>query len=377
MPIIMIMMVFSYVTIWDVNNIKYFAIILSLIGMYFKGSITLERNKIFFYSLLMFIFIVSTLFQPISISQKILAIGFYVVLLSWLLFGYKLITTPNTFLRMAEVMLIAVAVVLFFSVDLINSQLGNIYNIRRRVWGGFTHANTLGSICVSGIMFIICYLVLDNYKSFERRKKMLILILLSMFLAVLFITKSRTSLAMLIVFVGIVCLPVLKRFEKHSRIISIFTGIVVVIILSYLFLSEYALNDQAFILRLNSFNHSSSSLYSFMFGMGMVDARTVQNSMLSRNSLEIAWVMIFYKNGLIGLITYLLLFIYTAFAVKKKSLPPKQKVLFWATYFSMLIGSFGEAYIINITNVISMVQFLLLSVFANNSICENHRGISL
>lgn len=365
------MMTVSYIEPFNMAFLKYAAVLVSIIFIFAGTNSKVKKSELIPFTLMFSAFVISCLFQDTTLLQKGVSIIFYFTLLSWTFFGRYLISSPIVLLKMAAGIFWAMTIGMFLTRNESLQQLDNVYNSRRRVWGGFTHANTLGSICVAGIILIICYVFFLKKSSVRKSDIIKISIMLCTFLGFLYLSKSRTSLIVFIMFCCVLLLKYIRKFKKNSRLYIVLILIVGSSAIIYLFAAEYALSDTTFLMRLQSTEKTDIIELPFWVGRGMLRTEDVQNILTPGTYTEIAWVMLFYKNGVIGIILYIFL-IYSIYKIYKKNLHQnKQPLMFWAILISMLVGTLGEAYIVNITNVISMVEFLLLNYYSHSQDISN------
>lgn len=355
----------SYVESLGLSSLKYvsiaysiFIIVNSLIKKGFK-------KKDFKVSLILFLPLsISAIFQNLTITQLIFADFFYLSLILWSLFGYKVIKEQEDILGSAVGILMGLIFGLIISFDIVISQMNSIYNSRNRMWGGFSHPNQLASIALSACIGIILYLYLNG--SLNINKKILLYFSIVISIIILYLTKARTSWIAVIVFFVVLNINKIQRWNNRSKILFHMVFIFGSLFIGYYYYTEYALSTDSYLVRLRIFDTMRVSWKTFFVGNGMTNASSLDRSNSGDGAMEIGWIMLFYKNGIIGIIAYLCIF-WNWWKGILKSNDYKIKYAFSAVFFSFLITSFGEAFIAAITNVLPMFFLIIMSSLSKNS----------
>lgn len=354
----------SFVSSLGINNIKYIAVFITVVMAFNPNA---NKIKMMITIPVISILVISTVLQPISSSQKLLSIAFYVVLLHWIMEGGRILRSPKDYLSVSIGIMLAIAIGLILTRGEIAGQLANPWNTRRRIWAGFGHANTLGSMAVTGMFSEIIYFRLMFGNEYKRKQNVLLIIMVTFFMIVLYITKSRTSIIMLFSFLIV---QVIYNVSKLSRRKKIAISIVLIPILSYIawvFIDSYILNDQAYLIRLLGLRNLSFTPTTFLIGHGMIGTADITYSF--EGGLEIAWVMLFYKTGVAGIICYIILIAFLCFQERnnyiKGRIDSKKHQLYMSILISMLVGSFAESYIVSITHIVAMFEWICLGALSS------------
>lgn len=247
--------------------------------------------------------------------------------------------------------------------DQILIQLNDVYNTRHRIWGGFFHPNSLGGILSTAIIGMYSYNFIKNIQN--KRNKIIYYIFLILLTVLLYFTKSRTSWIITIVAILVMNIYRIRGIKAVQRVILYSLIILFCLFVGYYFIKYYALQDVAFMNRFKIFDRMTVTLKTFFVGNGMVNADNLNRGNTNGGVMEIAWVMLFYKNGIIGIISFIsiiLLILINARKVKDE----KQKWVFIGILISFLLSSLGEAYIVNITNIPAMFNWIMLCVLSSN-----------
>lgn len=352
-------MVFAYDMNLNLDFLKYFAIGITIIATIINLRGKFPKRKFELMILMLFPLIVSSLFQNTTFPQKLTSFVFYITFLVWMLFGDNILTTIDSVYYSVLGVCSGTFAVIITSWSMMYTQLANIYNSRQRVWWAFPHANTLGSIASASIVALICFLIFKKNKLSKLR--LLVVIAEFTFMSVILIgTRSRTSEITIVIFLTVLLFSRLRKFSKLVRIVSYSLIILGIVFGSVFFIKEYALSDAAFEARLLIFQRLQTNLQTTIVGNGMVDFANLNTQNANGASGEIAAVMLFYKNGIIGLIVYVVVFATLFFQISSVQ-DKTRKTVSYALMFSVLVGSLGEALIVNITNVSPMLTLMLMS----------------
>lgn len=354
----------SFVMTLNLNVLKYISIFM-LNGLVIFHCIKkgIKRNEFIAYLILFIILLVSCSFQNTSFLGKISSIVFYITFLIWTLLSYKVIYKRSYILCIVYGITAAVILGLALTFNDVLAQLSSIYNSRSRLWGGFTHPNHLGGIISSAVIGLYTYKFTGGIKS-KNKKNYYLLLFILVFL--LYATKSRTSWIVTIVSISIMNIKNINKMEKSTRFILKILLIVGGIYIGYFFYTEYAMQDSAFAGRLKIFDTMEVTPRTFIVGNGMVNASQLDRSNTNGGAMEIAWSMLFYKNGMIGVICFLFI-IGILINRSNKVVDVNQKWAFRGVLIGFLVGTLGEAYMVNITNVPALFNWVILSVLSSKN----------
>lgn len=366
--IIFFLQTMSFVMTLNLNNIKYISIFmlngLVVINCLKRGI----KRREFILCLILFITLFTTCaFQNTSFSGKISSIVFYITFLIWTLLSYKVINKKKHILCIIIGIATAVILGLLLTFNEVVVQLASIYNSRNRLWGGFTHPNNLGGITSCVIIGLYAYKFIGGIK--EKNKKYYYLFIF-IFIFILYATKSRTSWIVTIVAIIVMNIKFIECKQKSVRIMLYILLAIGSIYIGYFFLMEYALQDGAFIGRLEIFNTMEISLKTFFTGNGMVNASDLDRTNTNGGAMEIAWVMLFYKNGVIGVVAFITVILVLLRRIRKIN-SINQVWAFRGILVAFMVGTLGEAYMVNITNVPSMFNWIILCVLSSRTLNTN------
>lgn len=353
----------SFVMTLNLNSIKYVSMIMlnGLIIIFCMQNL-IKKNELLSFFILLILLTISCVFQSTSFYGKITSITFYFTLLMWTLMSYKVINNKAHIIYISCGILFGVIIGLGLTFNEVIVQLASIYNSRSRLWGGFTHPNHLGGIISSSLIGLYVYNFINKI---EKRYKILYVITISILIVLLYATKSRTS--WIVTIVAIVVMN-MKYIATKPKIVKLFTYSLIIVgglYISYFFITEYALQEDAFLGRLRIFETMNVTPSTFLVGNGMVGASSLDRTNTNGGAMEIAWVMLFYKNGIIGVISFISIILILVKRLSKVT-NINQIWAFRGILTAFMIGTLGEAYLVNITNVPALFNWVMLSVLSSN-----------
>ena len=350
----------SNIYIFDKAKIIGILLILALAYIeVFKYGIS---NKDLLYFILFFVlFVGQILFQQLTINQIINAIFYYIVLLTMVILGKNILKNGKDFYLCTLSVGLANLIGFFYSPTLLIQQIMRSGS-RVRVYGSFTHPNALGSIIIMCLISGMIYLSTIDKISNKQKKVSIVFCLFLIFQLIL--TDSR---GYLILFVVIISIYFLKNTSNKS-ILYKYTIFLVLSILGiyfiYFFWNYYIIEDASYLSRLQGFNSLNLSGIKYWFGYGMVSSNDINYEILDGGSMEIAWVKMLYKVGMIGVVLFILILL-KVFFTSKKIKNCKIKYAFYATYFSFLVGSLVESSLVTIFNANPILIWISLSSIPN------------
>ena len=235
--------------------------------------------------------------------------------------------------------------------------------------GGILYKNYFSSTILSAFIGLFLSYKLGKGNRFIDVVVMLFLLFL------LFCASSNGTILILLSF--LVCLYLILFFEKiTSKLKSYQKKLLIILLLSlgmlifiFLYISV-ALNNQNYIYRIRGLiNYISSYKFDFfhlIFGNGEL-AYAPGNSYVENvisvtgwdGTLELAWLNILIKNGIIGVVVYLIVFI-RAIIHASKCQNTSLKALIYSIVISLMVSSLVETYIQNIHVIFGIYMFLLL-----------------
>lgn len=357
-----ILMVCSFLLVF--SNIytiaKYVAVL--LIGAMVLYSINvkgLSRSRASVMVILMCCWIICFPFQDLPTRQYFYSVLYYVVLLMISMLGDYFIESADDYLQLAKGFIVGMACVFFYSPQKLLYQMSGIYNSRGRISGSFLHPNTLGGAAVAAIMLLLLY---KNSKESINRKRdnLLYFAAIAILLLCIDLSDSRGAIVEVLILFCVYFCKFLHRCPNRVRFLlgACLLGLGIYVI--YFFFITYALNDISYLSRINGMTNLNLDIRHAIFGYGMGNSSSIDYSVLSTGSMEIAWVKLLYKNGWIGVFTFIL--ILGIDAMNAISLLSGEKRIVWfAIFLAFLAQSFAESVMIAIFNESPIIVWLCIS----------------
>lgn len=356
---------FFLITIANVSafdKLKYIGLILILSTIYIEVLRNgIEKKHSVWISILFSIFIYEILFQNLSNFQVINAIFYYVTLLTISILGKNILKSGEDFLYCTIGIFVANIIGFLYSPSLLIQQFTE-NSSRFRIYGSFSHPNALASTI--NICLISWIIYLSTIKNITKKEKIVTITLIIILMFQLILTNSRgyifLSIFMIVCYISKGYARENTKKNKIRRILILYFFIITILLIIYYFIKTYAIKDASYLYRLSGVKNLKLKGLRYLFGYGMVSSNEIDYSILDNGSMEIAWLKMFYKVGIIGVICFIILVI-KIFIDGIKIKDKKIKYAFYATYFSFLIGSFVESNLVTIFNANPIFMWLCLS----------------
>ena len=338
------------------NNIKFVGFILILLALVFGESTGGEsgirlhiRSKYLFLAMYFVAFTVASVAtQDLSITGSIMALFYTGVLLMYVFRGYVILKNPKSYFYGAVGILAGVVLVLYLSRSTLLIQWMIARNGRIRVFGLFSHPNIYASILFSIVLLLD--IGIRKNKLRKRKKAFWVLVILVAILLIYY-TNSRTTMIMVVVYFGITYFFLLRdRVNKRNRWVFVVFIVVVSIIIAYLFVSEYVLQQETFYTRIDDYQDLSLKGVEVLFGHSF-------SSSTEGRSFEVSIYTMLYRIGVAGLLGYVMLLAMFISSCNNQ----KKNYIAWSCVITLAVSALAEAYIMNITHLFSCIIYLLIS----------------
>lgn len=231
--------------------------------------------------------------------------------------------------------------------------------------GGLQHKNYFSVDMIAIFIGLYYYNIYQNKKIWDKIIMILIVILL-------LLSNSRGGYIIFIIFLFISNMRYIKKIKKEQRKILfgiiIFIGLCILVYLYNLILS----NSGSYLIRIiglvNFINYYSNDWFYIIFGnaemaFSNIDSSYNENvrSVLGwEGTTELAILSIFIKNGLIGFIGYILIFLqFIKVILQTENF--KYKIMIFSILISFIISSSIETYIVNMHIVYGTFCYIVLS----------------
>lgn len=305
----------------------------------------------------LFFFLLSLPFQRLSLFQNFMAGLFYITLIVVTFFGYMIFQEIKDYLFAAIGYCFATIIVFLYSPSKLVLQFYNVYNTRRRLSGGFAHPNSLGGSALAVIVLLLVYKRIHGISGKWKSRFFYIILILMVFL--IYCSNSRGAYTVGAVFMITYMLKYVNNFNKKTKLF-IYTLIAILIGYILYYTVQYYLEDPSYSSRfIGAFNLHIHGI-KYLFGYGMVGADEIDYSVLDEGSMEIAWTKLFYKNGVVGMGLFIMIWV----VILNKGIGIKSKEVkncFFAVFFAFLAESFVESVMVSIFSAFPICFWICLS----------------
>lgn len=221
------------------------------------------------------------------------------------------------------------------------------------------------------LSIIIC---LESYRKCGGRIHLVDKILLVGSLLGIVLSNSRGAWVITLAYVLSLNYEIIKYIGKKYRLLCLFTLAVTVVLVGVYTYRNIFSNSGTYMFRVrgwvNYINMYRSDYLKLFFGNGKIaydqgtDYATAIRSVTGWNgSVEIAWLDILIKNGIIGLIGFVIIFA-RAFLIARSSLDMKIKSAYIAVMAALLLSTFAATYIQNVHQFYGIFSYTVMSFFA-------------
>ena len=307
---------------------------------------------------LMFIWMFGFLFQTLGLGQMLSAIFYYATLVFVALFGNHIIKCNKDILSIIFGYTKGIFIVFFYSFSELQLQLSGVYNSRMRIFGSFIHPNSQGcSVFVVIVMTVLFFLNGGKVKS--KLAGFLLKANLPVMFVLLYLSKSRGCWVMTAVFLVIVFSRRMETLSRKFKVAIICIMALIFLIFLWKFIS-YIVTDESYSSRILGFQNLKLNGIRALFGFGMVDSQGIDYTILSEGTMEISWVKLMYKNGIMGILTFLYLIFRNCYECSV-NLKKGSRIVWFALMAAFLANSLVESTFISIFNDFSITMWISVS----------------
>lgn len=339
---------------------KYCSVLLiGLVTLYSVNMRGISRKRLGIMSILMSCWVICFPFQDLTIKQYLNSILYYIVLLIISILGDYFIECADDYLQLARGFIAGIIVVFFYSPQKLIYQMNGVYNSRNRIAGSFIHPNSLGGAAVAAIILLLLYRN-SKGKLDKKRDKLLYILMIFILIFAIYLSDSRGAIVEVVILFCVFVYKYVQRFPHKIRFIVGLCLLGIGIYAIYSFFIIYAMNDSSYLSRINGMANMNINFLHSIFGYGMGDSSSINYSILTTGSMEIAWVKLLYKNGWIGIVTFILILgrnIMNAVSF----LSGEKRIVWFAIFLAFLAQSFAESVMIAIFNEAPIIVWLCIS----------------
>ena len=244
--------------------------------------------------------------------------------------------------------------------------------------GGIIYKNYYGAILVASFIGIFIY-----YSNYKKRK--IDFVSLILIFCCLIMSNSKGGLLLLLLFVGLYFAifkwKILDKFKvkekKYNKVILVMLTILLMIILMILGYKYILSNSSTYAYRIrgvvNYISFYKNDLFHLMFGNSEMAFRDSEYSyveniriFLTQNgmngyegSYEMGFINVLIKNGIVGIIGFVFIYIIIIHRAKRRNLIEKQYI--YMIILVLLVSSLVESYVCNIHAIFGISCYMFIN----------------
>lgn len=343
----------------------YFAYALLLFGI--AKHLYINRISITLYCyVILALLLVGLLLQNMSFERK-LPLMFSVLMIWFCAVIPKGYLTGGKALKEIAYAIWAALIVSFYLAVIFHYPIIDTLSENNFEWGfngGILYKNYFASDVLT---IYICSFLYRKYCT--RNKKLSFGEILSIFFIIVSFSKGCWILWML--FILCMNLDKLRRIKKNERRFVLLCVLLLLSILFYIGFTKFAMRSATFMYRVRGWTNYTRYYSSDIFHMLFGNAETVFSSNMSYvdtvrsivgwdGTLEMAWLNILIKNGVLGLIAFVMIFVrYFYTGVNNKTISNLETYI--SITVTLLVSGFVEIYIQSLHNPFGVFCYLLLT----------------
>lgn len=360
---------------------EYTGYLILLVAIYYN-YIKYERNKnkIIYFLLILFLFNIGIIMQP---SLDII-IKLRLILSMFILASFAIITEGyiKTFKHIAVAsygifvgIMVSIIIAIIFGGTLIDASSEGLIGTNAFT-GGLDNKNFFSGATLG--VFSGIYL----YNRFYKKSRLNIIIMLFSIL-MLIVSNSRGGYILFIIFFVISNFNVIKKIKKNQRKMLIALFFVLIFFVAIYFYNIVVVNSSNYMYRvnglLNLIEYYTDNYFLIFFGASNIafidNAQSYNENVRSvlgwDGTTELVLLNIFIKNGLMGFIGYIIIFIRVIkVAINAKKWEYKISIL--AVVIMLLISSLVETYMVNLHLVFGVFCYITIAGLCGMiSSCKN------
>lgn len=350
----------------------YGIIFILIVRSYFKLSSQYRMKYINRIAILLTVlFSLGIVFQDLRGMRKIILLFTMIAIVMMSILSENLINSPETLRKMAYAcvwgVVLSMILCLFCKQSLWGSNVEAAFGIYKNFNGGIRDKN------IATIMLAIIISLYMYKRECGINKSIDNLILVVAFLIII-LSNSRGAWIHTLVFFVSVHYRDLKKVKQSQRLLMLFMIMIIALVILIDFYNNFALKSSTYMFRVrgltNYLNMFKNDTYHMWLGnAGMVYDKELDYVQTIRSitgwdgSLEIAWLDILIKNGILGIIGFFIIFIRaTIIAFRCKNYEIKS--IYVALIVTLLCTSFVATYIQTVHSLFGMYCYLLMAYLA-------------
>lgn len=360
---------------WEINNLLEIIGFFFLLSGIFVSYKNLPNNKIkrkllYLYICTLLLLSIGFIWQDISVVRALTLIAITVALatISCLSFGYitnEYVIRSASYAVFVGILMSAILGALF-GVGIIDVIVGGygIFGIPIGLNGGVVYKNYFAADML--MVFIGLYV----FGKYQRLSGVDRLVMFIAFLSIM-LANSRGGIILFFVFILSTNYKYIMKLKKNQRVVFLIFSLTIVSFLVYEFYKNIILGFSTYAYRyrgmLNYINYYSDDWFHLLLGNSeSFYDKSVSYVMMVRSttgyngSLEISWLNIIIKNGILGVIAYVMIF--AMFLKMAKNVRNKEtSSLIIAIAITLLASSLVEAYIQSVHCIFAVLGYLIIN----------------
>lgn len=357
---------------------KSIIIIMMIINVSVTFLYKMKINKVYVFSGLFLgaIQLVNIIFSLYSYDiLKLIVTSLSYIILIWVFFLHISDFDTNDKMKFLKkiyrtllLLLLSTILYTFLTGDWLTTSIGG----RVRYLFGFSNVNRLGSLIfiLSNIGLILLY------DTTSKRNRIFYGLSLLFLVGILLLTDSRTPLLVLsiqLIMIGIIKFKIIKKINYYYVIV------IAVIALFYIIRSNSINSDTFFLIdialsgRLSNWQNVISNMhgYEFLIGIINLDTYNIIENFYPEYKVGIYidnfYIYYFFNYGVLGLTLLLIYFSHVFNLLKRYSIVNKRIII--SLFYSTLIYSFFEGWLMSVNNISSILFWILLSTVISLNNC--------
>lgn len=231
---------------------------------------------------------------------------------------------------------------------------------------GFPIKNYCGGIWL--VLFVLNYIFLKRENKINNRKSVYTL---SVYLFLVILSGSKGALLLCVLFVLLVNYTKIMNLKGNQKKVFGFMFVIIMLLLATCVYNNILINVVTYAYRMRGFQnlleYMMKDFKRLIFGIsdiayadnGYTYVYNIRNFLGWESSVEMAYVNVLIKNGLIGMLAYII--IYKNFFKRVKRIGNIDRDIAMALIILMLISGLVETYIVSIHYVVGPVMYCLLN----------------
>lgn len=347
----------------------YGLIFLAIIRSYFQLSLQYRRKYITWIALLLAVLLsTGIILAQLSVTRKIITMATMLAAVMMAIVSENLIHEPKTIRNLAYACLwgviLSMVLCILSGVPFVERNVEGTFGIYWSFTGGIQFKN-IATIMLAIIISLYIYRKETGIRHFSDS------VISAVALLLIILAHSRGAWIHTVVFFTAVHYKDVKKIKKRQRALWVVVLACVAIAVAVLFFQKVAKQSSTYMFRyrglMNYLDMFKNDTYHLWFGnAGIAYDKELNYVMTIRSitgfdgSLEIAWLNILIKNGLLGMLGFIIIFV-RALVTTFRCDDYEIKTIYIAVIVTLLGTSFVADYIQSVHGIFGMYSYLLMA----------------